>query len=41
MITFSSLLTPTQEPEPHQQKVIVRRGQVIAELGFEAKTDTN
>ena len=41
ILAFSSLFAIAQHPEPHTQKVIVKNGEIITELGSEAKTDTS
>ena len=41
ILAFSSLLALAQNPEPHTQKVIVKNGEVITELGSEEKTGTS
>ena len=41
ILAFSSLFAQAQHPEPHTQKVIVKNGEIITELGSEAKTDTS
>ena len=41
ILAFSSLFAQAQHPEPHTQKVIVKNGKVITELGSEANTDTS
>ncbi|MDE0585549.1 MAG: hypothetical protein OSB63_02935 [Planctomycetota bacterium] len=41
ILALSSLLALAQNPEPHTQKVIVKNGEVITELGSEEKTGTS
>jgi len=41
ILAFSSLFAIAQHPEPHTQKVIVKNGEIITELGSEANTDTS
>jgi len=41
ILALSSLLAIAQNPEPHTQKVIVKNGKIITELGSESNTDTS
>ena len=41
ILAFSSLFAQAQHPEPHTQKVIVKNGELITELGSEANSDTS
>ncbi len=41
ILAFSSLFAQAQHPEPHTQKVIVKNGEIITELGSEANSDTS
>ena len=41
ILAFSSLFAQAQHLEPHTQKVIVKNGEVITELGSEANSDTS
>ena len=41
ILAFSSLFAQVQNPEPHTQKVIVKDGEIITEIGPEANYDTS
>ena len=41
ILAFSSLFAQAQHPESHTQKVIVKNGEIITELGSEANSDTS